>query len=282
MHSIVEPISNNMMNGDSIKITSHNKPYEKRMQNLTIPNNKPSIHPMVDVTSTVIVNNSKMEPPSTHNEENLTAINSNFNNKNFDFKIEHIVSTSKEEYKGITEKNDIPYVIKSSIEVKQNGNDNKEKDENTSNAKAPITNVATKPDVTIIEEAVPKKEVKEEPPVIEKVVEVAEAPQITAPRAENKSWASVLKRQNNSEPHNEVTTKPTAVIVPNVIVNASNEKNEQPAEKPVQSAPKIHQSKPSSENNCNKNDELSKQKKPLHTEISQRYCDDPITYRMGG
>lgn len=304
---MADPITNTM-NGDSIKITSHNKPYEKRTQNVNMQAKPSSIHPTVDVTSTVIVNNSKIEPPVIHNEENSTAMNNNYNGKNFDFKIEHYVTTSKEEFQGVrtSEKNEIPYNvnIKSSIEVKQNGNDNKDNAQQdeaaASNVSAPVAAPATnKPEVTITEtEVVPKKEVKEEQPtpqaaatpvVVEKVIEVVnnEAPPqnipAPAPAPENKSWASLLKRPNLSEAH-EVTSKPTAFIVPNVIANtASADKNEQPHNEkippPHSAGPKIHQSKSSLED-AHRGDAPTKQKK--QTEIPQRYCDDPITYRMGG
>lgn len=271
MQPMVEPITN-IMNGDSINSTSHNNiVIEKRVHQVSMP--KADLRQMLDVKSTVIVNNSKVEPPIAHNEENSTANNS----KKFDLKIEHYFSSSKEEFKSVAEK-DMPYVnIKSSIELKQNGND-EEKNENTLNVNAPITSMAAKPEMPMAEEVVLVKETKEEPPVIEKVSDVKEVPQIIAP-PENKSWASVAKSikvgQNSSESHVELISKPTAVIVPNVIANVNHEKHEKSEEKPVHSAPKCHQNKSSSENAPNK------QKKPLHTEMPQRYCDDPFTYRMG-
>lgn len=270
-------------NGESTKSMNH-KSYEKRVQNVNT--SKPSIHQSLDddnnssqtnIVTTVIVNNSNIDSSANETDENLNAIN-NSNNKKFDVKIEqHIVSMINENFK----ENDIPCVnIKSSIEVKQNGNDNKECDETISRVKTPTmaSNAATRTD-----EDFENKEVKETP-TTENILEINEVSLSTSPaNAANKSWASLLK--NESEPHVAVTSKPTAHIAPNNVMSMNREQAEQFSAEKAHSTPKSYQNKLFSitENSQQKNDmSSSEQCKSVQAEAPPAHCDDPIIYRMGG
>lgn len=271
-------------NGESIQSTNH-KSYEKRVQNVNT--SKPSIHQTLDdennssqtnIVTTVIVNNSNVDSSNNEVDENLTAIN-NSNNKKFDLKIEqHIVSKINENYKGV-EKNDIiPCVnIKSSIEVKQNGND-KEYDETSSHVKTPTTSTTSKVAAKTTNDELQNKEINQSQSVatpsqvsgslIEtSVVSVSISPANTS----SKSWASIAAG----------TTKPTALIAPNNLLSVNDQIDHLSIEK-NNLTPKSSQTQSQTEDTRHKNDITPEICKPLHTEVPQVHCDDPITYRMGG
>ena len=291
-------------NGESTKSTNH-KSHEKLVQNVNTT--KPSIHHTVDDDNnssqtnivTIIVNNSNIDSTINNVDESLTATN-NSNNKTFDLKIEQrIVSKINENCKGV-EKNDIPCVnIKSSIEVKQNGNDNKEYDDNVIQGKTPIVSMTSKPAVKIIEEESQNKEIKDTPTVESKSeTQIQEVPvsappptstsSIPAVQPQEMSWASLLRK--GSEPQVSGTNKPTALIAPNNAISVNNDQTEIITEK-TQSFKKSckknyyqrYENKSSIiDDTQQKNDAPIEQRKPLHTEVPQIHCDDPITYRMGG
>ncbi|KAJ8670331.1 hypothetical protein QAD02_001590 [Eretmocerus hayati] len=272
-------------NGESTKSTNHksyDQPlenlYERKMQNVNI--SKPSIHQMLDdetsssqtnIVTTVIVNNSNVDSSINDVEENLTAI-SNPNNKKFDVKIEqHIVSTRNDSYKS-AEKNDIPCVnIKSSIEVKQNGNESKECDEAASQAKTPTSSTTSKLAVPTVEREIENEEVIEvslnENLTVSDAVPLSTSPPVSSA---NKSWASILKKP--SDPLIEGASKPTAFIAPSIITT-SVDNNELSSVEKAQPSPRSFQ-------NISDNTKSSDYS-PLHTEIPQVHCDDPISYRMG-
>ncbi|XP_011498862.1 PREDICTED: ubiquitin carboxyl-terminal hydrolase 10-B [Ceratosolen solmsi marchali] len=273
-------------NGESSKSINH-KTYEKRVQNVNIT--KPSIHQTLDddnnssqtnIVTTVIVNNTNIDSTIKDVDENLTSIN-NSNNKKFDFKIEqHIVSTINENYKGV-EKSDIPCVnIKSSIEVKQNGND-KDYDENNSQVKAPVTSTTSKPAVKISDEF-QNREVKDVP-VAENILEVNETPISTtsSTNTRSQSWASIVKQ--DQEPNFASTKKPTAFIAPHNVTSVNSEPTEQLSSEETCLIKKTYQNKPFAENEGvqQKSDISLEQRKSLHTEVPQIQSNDPITYRMG-
>ncbi|XP_016839579.1 ubiquitin carboxyl-terminal hydrolase 10 isoform X1 [Nasonia vitripennis] len=268
-------------NGESMQSTNH-KSYEKRPQNVNT--SKPSIHQTVDdennssqtnIVTTVIVNNSNVDSSNNEVDDNLIAI-TNSNNKKFDLKIEqHIVSKINENYKCV-EKNDvIPCVnIKSSIEVKQNGND-KEYDETSSHVKAPTTSTTSKVAAKTTNDELQNKEINQSPNVatISEVarnpVETSEVPVSISPaNTSSKSWASIAAG----------TTKPIAHIAPNNVLNVNNQTEQLSVEK-SNLTPKNFQLK--SEDARHKNDVIPEIRKPLHAEVPQVHCDDPITYRMG-
>jgi hypothetical protein len=252
---------------------------------------KPSIHQTLDddnnssqtnIVTTVIVNNTNVDPSIKDVDENLSSIN-NSTNKKFDFKIEqHIVSTINENYKGV-EKSDIPCVnIKSSIEVKQNGND-KEYDENSSQIKAPITSTTSKPAVRTPDEEFKNTEIKEIS-VTENTLEVNETPISTSSSVSTRSqsWASIVKQDQES--HLASSKKPTALIAPHNIISINSDQTEQSSAEEVYLTQKTYQNKSFNETEDiqQKSDVSSEQRKSLNTEVPQIHCDDPITYRMGG
>lgn len=270
-------------NGDTAKSTNY-KPYDKQGQNVNIT--KPSIHqaleddnnsPQTNIVTTVIVNNSNMEPSNNDVDESLTATN-NSNNKQFGFKIEqHIVSTINDNYKGV-EKNDIPIKssvnIKSSIEVKQNGNENVESDDSSSNVKSPIASTTSKSVAKIVEEINEIKEI----PTLEYMTDMSEVPVNSSLAAITgcKSWASLLK--TNSDPYSPGTNKPMALIAPNNAISVNNNQTELSSSDKAHLTPKSHENKSGNADGQGS----AQQNRSSHNDVSQKHIDDPISYRMGG
>ncbi|XP_058796674.1 ubiquitin carboxyl-terminal hydrolase 10-like isoform X2 [Phymastichus coffea] len=273
-------------NGETTKSTNY-KPYDKQGQNVNIT--KPSIHqaleddnnsPQTNIVTTVIVNNSNIESSNNDVDENLTATN-NSNNK-FGFKIEqHIVSTINDNYKGV-EKNDIPIKssvnIKSSIEVKQNGNENTESDDSSSHIKIPIASTTSKSVAIITEdESLQIKEVKEIP-TLEYTTDISEVPVNSSlvAIAGSKSWASLLKQNTDSYPPGP--NKPTAFIAPNNAISLNNNQTKLLLSEKAHSTLKSHDNKNA---DGQQRDNSAEQNRSTHNEVPQKHIDDPTSYRMG-
>nr|XP_033325381.1 ubiquitin carboxyl-terminal hydrolase 10-like [Megalopta genalis] len=225
------------------------KPYEKQVQNVYTPVKQP-FHQINEednssqtniVTTVITVNNSKVEQCNDSMDDN-TAIrkNSNANGKvpPVNVKIEHnIVSTVNENCNG-AEKNDMPCVnINSSIEVKQNGETDKEyKNETVSSIKTTVVKTLSKP--------IPKgeTEAQKEDNLVKSVLDetvsktlnnssvtasnapAAAIPATSPPSVSNISWASVLKKGNTDAQSTLSNYKPTARINP-IPVSSITENN---------------------------------------------------------
>ncbi|XP_012149122.1 ubiquitin specific protease 10 [Megachile rotundata] len=274
------------------------KPHEKRVQNVYTPVKQP-FHQVNEednssqtniVTTVITVNNSKVEQcTDTADENTANRKNSNTNGKvpPVNVKIEHnIVSTVNENCNG-TEKNDVPCVnINSSIEVKQNGETDKEyKNETVSSIKTTVVKTLSKSvsknESEAQKEDVPAKSSQDE--IVTKTpntpVNISTAP---SPAASSVSWASILKKGNTEMQSTPSNYKPTARINP-LPINSITESN--PASKAqLQSIDKDQHSGTTIFTNENVSSSIqsvvNESKNPQAESLQNRF-NDPIAYRMG-
>lgn len=278
-------------NGEAmtVKSTNHKSYSERRMQNANV--SKPSsVHQTIEdennssqtnIVTTVIVNNSNIDSNKSDNNESLSSTNnSNLSatsatNKKYDFKIEqHIVSKiNNESYKG-TEKSEVSCVnIKSSIEVKQNGNDDQEFDDSVTQPKPIYVDDNTKP-----KESTEESQEQDDKVFSEAITTESEVPEslpstTVAPTAPSTTWAGILKKSNS-----EFQSKPTAFIAPH---NVTNSKNESSANDRTQGVQKTSQHRSSIPNDTQQKSDASVEE--IKSSNNEKvHCDDPNTYRMGG
>ncbi|CAD1479173.1 unnamed protein product, partial [Heterotrigona itama] len=279
------------------------KSHEKRMQNVTHPIKQP-FHQTAEennnssqtniVTTVITVNNNKVKQcTNSVDENNVNRKNSNTNGKvpPVNVKIEHnIVSTVNEKCNG-AEKNDVPCVnINSVLEVKQNGETDKEyKNETVSSIKTTVVKTLSKP-VSKTESEIPKKDISTKN-IQDKIItktpnnssSTANTPVIvpttSSPILSNISWASILKKGSAETQSNSSTCKPTARINPLSI----RENNVTPKE----SSQSIEKNQPNSttvftnENiSSNMQSIINESKKPQR-ETLKNHFNDPIVFRMG-
>ncbi|XP_043685203.1 ubiquitin carboxyl-terminal hydrolase 10 [Vespula pensylvanica] len=293
---------------ECLKTTTAAKTQEKRPQNV-YSSVKPSYHQLsneednnssqTNIVTTVIVNNSNRES-CIDNEDESTATKKNANNNTkvspVNVKIEHnIVSTVNEACNG-TEKSDVPCVnINSSIEVKQNGESEKEyKNETVSSIKTTVvktlstsTSKSGENEVQI-EENGPSKGISDEPLVKASnnsliPTNVSSAASSSPSITPNMSWANVLKKGSSELQSTPSTYKPMARINPlpatPVIEQSASPKT--PLQTIVQRDQRI--GSPSLENESlppsahNVPSDCTKQQ----TESTLNKYDDPTVFRMG-
>ncbi|XP_029039769.1 ubiquitin carboxyl-terminal hydrolase 10 [Osmia bicornis bicornis] len=271
------------------------KPHEKRVQNVYTPVKQP-FHQVNEednssqtniVTTVITVNNSKVEQCTDNTDENTAnRKSSNTNGKvpPVNVKIEHnIVSTVNENCNG-TENNDVPCVnINSSIEVKQNGETDKEyKNETVSSIKTTVVKTLSK-SISKSENEAQKEDAPIKPLPEEVVIKPSNTPVTvsTAPPAVSSiSWASILKKGNPETQSTPSNHKPTARINP-LHINSITENS--PASKTqLQSTDKDPRSGVifGNENISSSIPNVVNESKN-QTESLQNRFNDPIAYRMG-
>nr|XP_034186033.1 ubiquitin carboxyl-terminal hydrolase 10 isoform X1 [Osmia lignaria] len=272
------------------------KPHEKRVQNVYTPVKQP-FHQVNEednssqtniVTTVITVNNSKVEQCTDNTDENTAnRKSSNTNGKvpPVNVKIEHnIVSTVNENCNG-TENNDVPCVnINSSIEVKQNGETDKEyKNETVSSIKTTVVKTLSK-SISKSENEAQKEDAPIKPLPEEVVIKPSNTPVTvsTAPPAVSSiSWASILKKGNTETQSTPSNHKPTARINP-LHINSITENS--PASKAqLQSTDKDQRSGVifGNENISSSIPNVVNESKNPQTESLQNRFNDPIAYRMG-
>ncbi|XP_017876723.1 ubiquitin carboxyl-terminal hydrolase 10 [Ceratina calcarata] len=270
------------------------KSHEKRVQNAYAPA-KPPFHQVNEeenssqtniVTTVITVNNSKVEQCTDNTDENTANLkNSNANGKvpPVNVKIEHnIVSTVNENCNG-TEKNDVPCVnINSSIEVKQNGETDKEyKNETVSSIKTTVVKTLSKP-VSKNETEAPKEDVSTKNTQEENVVKVTNSspivtstPAISSPAPSNISWASILKKGNTDAQSTSSSYKPTARINP-LPITENDVASKMQVEKDQRSSTTAFTNDISSNVQSVVTENKFPQAEPL-----QNCYNDPLAFRMG-
>ncbi|XP_034186035.2 ubiquitin specific protease 10 isoform X2 [Osmia lignaria lignaria] len=272
------------------------KPHEKRVQNVYTPVKQP-FHQVNEednssqtniVTTVITVNNSKVEQCTDNTDENTAnRKSSNTNGKvpPVNVKIEHnIVSTVNENCNG-TENNDVPCVnINSSIEVKQNGETDKEyKNETVSSIKTTVVKTLSK-SISKSENEAQKEDAPIKPLPEEVVIKPSNTPVTvsTAPPAVSSiSWASILKKGNTETQSTPSNHKPTARINP-LHINSITENS--PASKAqLQSTDKDQRGGVifGNENISSSIPNVVNESKNPQTESLQNRFNDPIAYRMG-
>ncbi|KAK1127021.1 hypothetical protein K0M31_004635 [Melipona bicolor] len=277
------------------------KSHEKRVQNVTHPTKQP-FHQATEennssqtniVTTVITVNNNKVKQcTNSVDDNNVNRKNSNTNGKvpPVNVKIEHnIVSTVNEKCNG-AEKNDVPCVnINSVLEVKQNGETDKEyKNETVSSIKTTV--VKTSKPVSKTESEISKKDISTKN-IQDKIItktpnnssNTANTPVIvpttSSPISSNISWANILKKGSTETQSNSSTYKPTARINPlSVRENSVTSK---------ESSQSIEKNQPNSttvftnENiSSNMQSIINESKKPQR-ETLKNHFNDPIAFRMG-
>lgn len=279
------------------------KSHEKRVQNTYTPAKQP-FHQINEednssqtniVTTVITVNNSKVEQCTDNVDENaINRKNSNTNGKvpPVNVKIEHnIVSTVNENCNG-TEKNDVPCVnINSSIEVKQNGEADKDyKNETVSSIKTTVVKTLSKP-VSKSETEAQKEDVLAKN-VQDEIIKtpnncISQSTPITTPTTPSPglssiSWASILKKGNAEAQTTPSNYKPMARINPLPVSpitesNTTSKVQSQSIEKDQRSGTTF----PNESVSINSQNAIN-ESKTLHTESLQNRYNDPIAYRMGG
>lgn len=268
------------------KSSSSSSTHEKRSSNKPSSSTSSYHQPIEDDTNPsqinidtrVIVNNSQLDtstdPIDNDNPASRKSISNNNKVSPVNVKIEHnIVSTVNENCTG-TEKNDVPCVnINSSIEVKQNGEtDNEFKNETVSSIKTTLVKTLSKPPTTTTtttttttsktpDNNVTNDQIVDQ--VSEKDTNVLPPITTTTTTTVNKSWASVVKRENIESPSLVVPSKPTARINPlssNSHADVIPSKTYYPKESDI-------------------NESIDFQ--TVETEYNNQY-DDPTVYRMAG
>ncbi|CAL7942928.1 unnamed protein product [Xylocopa violacea] len=277
------------------------KSHEKRVQNVYTPVKQP-FHRVNEeenssqtniVTTVITVNNSKVEQCTDNMDENTAnRKNSNTNGKvpPVNVKIEHnIVSTVNENCNG-TEKSDVPCVnINSSIEVKQNGETDKEyKNETVSSIKTTVVKTLSKSisknENEVHKEDSPMKSIQDE--VVTKTSgnsSVTNTPVVvpitSSPALCSKSWASVLKQGSAETQSTPSNYKPTARINPLPITenNITSNIQSQSTEKDQHSGTTAF----TNENVSSNLQSIVNESKALQVESLQNRYNDPIAFRMG-
>ncbi|XP_043259752.1 ubiquitin carboxyl-terminal hydrolase 10-like isoform X2 [Colletes gigas] len=280
------------------------KSHEKRVQNVYTPVKQP-FHQINEednssqtniVTTVITVNNSKVEQCTENVDENTAnRKNSNTNGKvpPVNVKIEHnIVSTVNENCNG-AEKNDVPCVnINSSIEVKQNGETDKEyKNETVSSIKTTVVKTLSKPvskgENEAQKEDTPAKSVQDE--IINKTLNASSTttstpiivPTTTSSNVSSISWASILKKGSAETQSTPLNYKPMARINP-LPVSPVTESSVAP--KPQLQLEKDQHTDTMvfvNENVSSNSQNVVNESKNLQTESLQNRYNDPIAFRMG-
>lgn len=270
------------------------KSHEKRVQNAYTPVKQP-FHQVNEeenssqtniVTTVITVNNSKLEQCTDNADENTANIkNSNANGKvpPVNVKIEHnIVSTVNENCNG-TEKNDVPCVnINSSIEVKQNGETDKEyKNETVSSIKTTVVKTLSK-SVSKNETETPKDDASTKNAQDENVVKVTTSspivtstPPISQPAPSSISWASILKKGSTDAQSTPSSYKPTARINP-LPISENDVASKMQVEKDQRAGATFTNDDVSSNVQTIMTESKSPQAEPL-----QNCYNDPLAFRMG-
>ncbi|KAI4489830.1 hypothetical protein M0804_004012 [Polistes exclamans] len=289
------------------------KTQEKRPQNL-YSSVKPSNHQLsndedknssqTNIVTTVIVNNSNREScieNENENENESTATKKNTNNNTkvspVNVKIEHnIVSTVNEACNG-TEKSDIPCVnINSSVEVKQNGESEKEYTNETVSRIKKTSLIKTLSSSTSksgenevqIEENRPSKSISDEPLI--KASNNSLIPTNVSTTASslpsiksNMSFANVLKKANSELQSTPSTHKPMARINPlpptPVIEQTTSPKT--PLQTVVQRDQHIRSPSLETESLPPNVHNISSDRTKDQAELTLNKYDDPTVFRMG-
>lgn len=280
------------------------KSHEKRVQNVYTPVKQP-FHQINEednssqtniVTTVITVNNSKVEQ-CTENVDETTANrkNSNTNGKvpPVNVKIEHnIVSTVNENCNG-AEKNDVPCVnINSSIEVKQNGETDKEyKNETVSSIKTTVVKTLSKPvskgENETQKEDIPTKSAQDEVIIKTPNNSVSTSTPVTVPPTSSSgvssiSWASILKKGSAETQSTPSNYKPMARINP-LPVSPVTESNVSPkAQLQLEKDQRTSTTVFANENVSSNSQNVVNESKNLPTESLQNRYNDPIAFRMGG
>lgn len=275
------------------------KSHEKRVQNLYTPVKQP-FHQVTEednssqtniVTTVITVNNSKVEQCTDNVDENTAnRKNSNTNGKvpPVNVKIEHnIVSTVNEKCNG-AEKNDVPCVnINSSIEVKQNGETDKEyKNETVSSIKTTVVKTLSKP-ICKNENEAHKEDISRKNGQDEIIIKTPSnssnaantpiiVPATPSPALSSISWASILKKGSAEAQQNLSNYKPTARINPLPITenNITSQVSSQLTEKDQPSSTILF-------TNENISSNIRNESKNSQAESLQNHYNDPIAFRMG-
>ena len=269
-------------NGESLK--SVPKSYEKRAQNVHLKSFRQPVdedNSSQTIMTTVIVKNSNMDSSGDNTGNTATSKNNNaINNKvvPVNVKIEHnIVSTRN---------------FKSSIEIEQNSDNNKEFENDTvSHIQTTVLKTLSKPAPTPADaESEIKSEIKSEETFPKKFKEVIVGNPASAEVSNQptSTWASVLKKRSTDAPLTSVFSKPIALINPMNInspdispeeKNESGKLSEQIVLKDIQNKP-IKLAQETQEKYLGS---PSSQVKSVHVDAVQDYdFNDPLIYRMGG
>ena len=273
------------------------KSHEKRVQNVTHPIKQPfhqateeNNSSQTNIVTTITVNNNKVNQcTNSVDDNNVNRKNSNTNGKvtPVNVKIEHnIVSTVNEKCNG-AEKN-VPCVnINSVLEVKQNGETDKEyKNKTVSSIKTTV--VETSKPVSKTENEISKKDISMkniQDKVITKTTNnssnTANTP-VIVPTTSSPilSWAGILKKGSTETQSNSSTYKPTARINPLSIRENSVTSKElsQSIEKNQPNSTTVF----TNENiSSNMQSVINESKKPQR-ETLKNHFNDPIAFRMGG
>ncbi|XP_076638518.1 ubiquitin specific protease 10 isoform X2 [Colletes latitarsis] len=278
------------------------KSHEKRVQNVYTPVKQP-FHQINEednssqtniVTTVITVNNSKVEQCTENVDENTAnRKNSNTNGKvpPVNVKIEHnIVSTVNENCNG-AEKNDVPCVnINSSIEVKQNGETDKEyKNETVSSIKTTVVKTLSKPvskgENEVQKEDAPAKSVQDEiiikTPNASSTTSTPTIVPTTTSSNSSISWASILKKGSAETQSTPSNYKPMARINPlpvsPVTESSVAPKTQLQLEKDQHTDTMVFVNENVSSNSQN----VVNESKNLQTESLQNRYNDPIAFRMG-
>ena len=281
------------------------KSHDKRAQNVYTPVKQP-FHQINEednssqtniVTTVITVNNSKVEQCTDNADENTAnRKNSNTNGKvpPVNVKIEHnIVSTVNENCNG-TENSDVPCVnINSSIEVKQNGESDKDyQNETVSSIKTTVVKTLSKP-VSKGENEAQKEDAPAKSPQDEVVIKtpnnssVTTSAPITVPGTSSSgissiSWASILKKGSAETQSTPSNYKPMARINPlpaspitenNITLKPQSQATEKDQRTGVTAA--------TNDNVSSNTQSVANESKSLNTEPLQNRFNDPIVYRMG-
>ncbi|XP_017789783.1 PREDICTED: ubiquitin carboxyl-terminal hydrolase 10 [Habropoda laboriosa] len=283
------------------KVQQTTKSHEKRVQNVYTPVKQP-FHQVNEednpsqtniVTTVITVNNSKVEQCTDNVDENAAnRKNSNTNGKvpPVNVKIEHnIVSTVNENCNG-AEKNDVPCVnINSSIEVKQNGETDKEyKNETVSSIKTTVVKTLSKP-VSKNENEPQKEDIATKNIQDDVVIKTPNnsitasapinVPVMSSPALSSMSWASILKKGSAETQSTPSNYKPTARInpLPTTESNMTPKIQSLATEKDQRSGTTIF----TNENILSNSPSLVTENKNPQAEPLQSRYNDPIAYRMG-
>ncbi|XP_017767311.1 PREDICTED: ubiquitin carboxyl-terminal hydrolase 10-like [Eufriesea mexicana] len=276
------------------------KSHEKRIQNTYTPVKQP-FHQVNEednssqtniVTTVITVNNSKVEQCTDNVDENtVNRKNSNTNGKvpPVNVKIEHnIVSTVNEKCNG-AEKNDVPCVnINSSIEVKQNGETDKEyKNETVSSIKTTVVKTLSKPvsknESEAYKEDSSRKNVQDEVVIKTPNSSVTSTPIIvpttSSPALSSISWASILKKGSADTQSSSSNYKPTARINPLPITenNVTSKITSQSTEKDQLNSTTVF----TNENISSNLPSIISESKNSQADSLQNHYNDPIAFRMG-
>ncbi|XP_015594175.1 ubiquitin carboxyl-terminal hydrolase 10 [Cephus cinctus] len=244
------------------------------------------------VVTAATVNDNETVPTTSNVNDSATSVGKyNGANEKLNVEIKHTVSTVKEDCEG-TEKNDVPCVnISSSIEVKRNGENSKEYDDETvasikttvvTKVSAPTTKVTSNEapeeistvDIKTSEESIVVTSANEAPPTIVSASPLA---------ASIKTWASLLKSGPVDSDAITSTNKPTARINPlNVnssgdTINASVPETQQNVSKTEEAFVPKQEHEHHAQNVDNHYDDFKK----LQREAAHSRFDDPIAHRMG-